>query len=973
MKNFTALVGAVLWLTALHAHEGVDPYEKRYPPSLRYELSRSTQKELQRSAAWQHFTHTHPKWRAHFDQITGLPHRAYGEGIAMPGPGNAVLRAQNFIENHLGAFGVQRDNLVLRSHVVSKYHYVDFYQQHKGLEVLTSRVTVRMTHDYRVVLFGIEYYPDVSVNPVPALTPSAAAAAAAEGLPQPIQNITVADVLKIFPMPSAQQQGFNYHLIYTCEVIGGESTRPYRYLTYVDAHNGEILYRTNRVRGFEAQVNLKATVSINPTVPTEVHNMPYVRIRVNGTDYYTDAQGNVTIPNITSATSATVYIQGLYSRVYEGNSTTVSSYTVTLNSGTNNLTMGSAITLRETSGYFHVTKIHDHMKSYFPTFTLLDDDLITVVDVSGSCNAFYDGNSVNFYAQSTTCNAMALLGDVVYHEYGHAINDHYYSAYGYNFQNGAMDEAYADVWAMTLTDVPEIGRGFYKSTDEGIREYQNSIKVYPHDIVGEVHADGEILAGSWWWVRYNTGSMPLMTALFTESYNGFANGLNGQEGKVFREVLLDALAADDDNGNLADGTPNDDAILHAFALHGITLIGDVTLAHVEPLALLQGQPIVISANVFADYSTYVGAVKVHYKVHGTSAFTTVTMSKITGSKYEAQLPPQPKGTLLQYYFTVEDIFGMKAFEDPPGVVDDPQDENIPYFLLVGYKLVHSEDFDNYAGAWVTGDPADKATTGKWIIDEPQATYQVPGNPATMVQTGTDHTTIGINTNVCAVTANNVSPNDPYNAQDVDNGATTLYSPVFDLSNYVNPAISYYRWYTNEASANPRSDHWKVFITNNGSTWKVVEWNDYPQRAWRNFTFIVSDYVTPTATIQLKFVAEDSVILGAYLDGGSIVEAALDDLYIWEETDEVIGTNEVDFENVRCYPNPAREVLYLQVFNENIEDLKLRDAYGQVLWQQTNIGSHMRLRIPVNHLPSGSYMLHWTTDRTFGVQKVIVQR
>lgn len=967
---FAVLLAGVL--PAL-AHEHTDPFEIPYPKSGRDVLRPDAQRQLRNGPAWQSFARQFPSWKVLFNEVTGLPHRAYGTGIATSGPADAPTRARNFVSAYLSAFGIQPDQLVLRSSLFSKYHYVDYYQQYQGLEILTSRITVRMTPDFRIVLFGAEYFPDVSLNTQPAFNAANAAALASANLPGTVYDVSVHDALKVLPVPPPTGNHFSYHLVYSCEVSGVNGTQPYRYLTYVDAHDGSVLYRANRIRNFDAQVNVSSTVTINPTVPNETHNMVYLRIRVNNTDYYTDHLGNVTIPGITTATSATVYIQGLYSRVYVGNSSSVASYSVTLNPGSNNLTLGSPFTLRQTSGYYHVTKIHDHMKSYFPSFTLLDDDMITIVDVNGSCNAFYDGNSVNFYAASTSCNAMAQVGDVVYHEYGHAINDHYYTAYGYNFQNGAMDEGYADVWAMTLTDVPEIGRGFYKTTNSGIREYQNSIKVYPHDIVGEVHADGEIIAGSWWWVRHNTGSLALMTSLFTESYNGFANGLNGQEGKVFREILLDALAADDDNGNLSDGTPNDEAILHAFALHGITLIGDVKLTHAEPLALLAGQPVVITADVVVDYSTYLGSVKVHYKPQGASTYSTATMSKVSGNKYQATLPAQAMGTILQYYFTVEDSYGQQAYLEPPGVIDDPMDENIPYFLLYGFKLMHAEDFDNFAGPWQAGDPADKATTGKWVIDEPQATYQVPGSSSTMVQTGTDHTTTGINSNICAVTANNISPSDPYNAQDVDNGATTLYSPVFDLTGYVNPAISYYRWYTNEASANPRNDHWKVFITNNGSTWKVVEWNNYPQRAWRNFAFLVSDYVQPTSTVQLKFVAEDSVILGANLDGGSIVEAAVDDLYLWDEGEQQVGLNELAAAGIQLWPNPAASVLNISVTSASGCRLTLADVRGKTLWQRTVPSGNQQFTVSLENLAAGTYVMHCHGLAYPSAHKLVIQR
>jgi hypothetical protein len=41
------------------------------------------------------------------------------------------------------------------------------------------------------------------------------------------------------------------------------------------------------------------------------------------------------------------------------------------------------------------------------------------------------------------------------------------------------------------------------------------------------------------------------------------------------------------------------------------------------------------------------------------------------------------------------------------------------------------------------------------------------------------------------------------SNDVDHGKNTLYSPKFDLTGYVIPAISYYRWYSNDQGSKSR--------------------------------------------------------------------------------------------------------------------------------------------------------------------------
>ncbi len=146
-----------------------------------------------------------------------------------------------------------------------------------------------------------------------------------------------------------------------------------------------------------------------------------------------------------------------------------------------------------------MNRIHDHCKSWMPTFTGMDFQLTTNIDLtSGDCNAFYDGSSINFYAIGNGCNATSLLSDVVFHEYGHGINDNYYQSQSSFFFNGAVGEGYADYWGISLGNSPVVGVGFYTDNEDGIRRYDTERKVYPQDIVGEVHADGEIIMGAWY-------------------------------------------------------------------------------------------------------------------------------------------------------------------------------------------------------------------------------------------------------------------------------------------------------------------------------------------------------------------------------------------------------------------------------------------------------------------------------------------
>ena len=113
-------------------------------------------------------------------------------------------------------------------------------------------------------------------------------------------------------------------------------------------------------------------------------------------------------------------------------------------------------------------------------------------------------------------------------------------------------------------------------------------------------------------------------------------------------------------------------------------------------------------------------------------------------------------------------------------------------------------------------------------------------------------------------------------RDVDNGKTTLFSSTLDLSAEPNALLSYWRWYSNDEGSFPNADVFVVDISNDGGqTWTNVETvgptGPGTSGGWQFHEFTVSDIVTPTAEIMLRFVASDE-------DRGSIIEAAIDDLH-----------------------------------------------------------------------------------------------
>ena len=194
-------------------------------------------------------------------------------------------------------------------------------------------------------------------------------------------------------------------------------------------------------------------------------------------------------------------------------------------------------------------------------------------------------------------------------------------------------------------------------------------------------------------------------------------------------------------------------------------------------------------------------------------------------------------------------------------------------ILIGESISYIFDDFESNSSWQIGSSTDLASAGVWERAIPNPTYEDDNQ---IVQPNEDHTDFG---NYCYMTENSTNP-DNETQSDVDGGATTLFSPVFDLSMYEQALVSYWKWYTNNLGNNPGTDYWKVDVSNDeGLSWISLENTNSSNNFWKFKQFLISDYVTLTDKMQFRFIAEDIFNDGDVGSGGSLVEAALDDFRI----------------------------------------------------------------------------------------------
>jgi Zn-dependent metalloprotease len=85
--------------------------------------------------------------------------------------------------------------------------------------------------------------------------------------------------------------------------------------------------------------------------------------------------------------------------------------------------------------------------STFPTVATQASTFQVNCNLANTCNAYYTGNTINFYLAGGGC-ANTAFGDVVAHEFGHNVVEKAGSG------QGAYGEGMGDVHGMLLSDIP---------------------------------------------------------------------------------------------------------------------------------------------------------------------------------------------------------------------------------------------------------------------------------------------------------------------------------------------------------------------------------------------------------------------------------------------------------------------------------------------------------------------------------------
>lgn len=195
--------------------------------------------------------------------------------------------------------------------------------------------------------------------------------------------------------------------------------------------------------------------------------------------------------------------------------------------------------------------------------------------------------------------------------------------------------------------------------------------------------------------------------------------------------------------------------------------------------------------------------------------------------------------------------------------------------------------------------------------------------------------------------------------DIDNGATTLRSPLFALNTYQNPYISYYRWFFNDGGQGSAPNDSLIVTLDNGFNKVVVDsvgGNDGSSSQWKFVKFRVKDFTFLTANMRLEVTAFDK-------NPGHLVEAGFD-MFMVTDSAEFVDTS-TSIANLQqdlqwtVYPNPFGSQLQIKFGSvaQSNDILLIRNLLGETVFSWPVTGQEAFLRFG-KELSAGVYVIQW---------------
>jgi hypothetical protein len=409
-----------------------------------------------------------------------------------PRPGTLAKIARDLIAEHrddLGLAAMPGDLEPTREFESLAGWHLRYRQTLHGVPVFGSEVSAHVAKDGRPLLVAACVFPVEGVETTPAVSPAESAAAVAGLLTEDGASVeSKTPELVILPA------GRGGRLAWRVDArTADESAR-----VFVDAKDGRAL-RVDDLRRTDDG-------SANVFVPNPVDSQrdPTLRDNFNADSAALTA---ARVPVILRRLDGTGFLRGPWVDVTR---TRKPAQSVTLD--WRSVTRSDPI-FEQLMAYYHIDTAQQRLQD-------LGMKNVNARPTPADAHAFRDDNS--YYDPFDQALHFgdggvddAEDGDVIHHEYGHAMQDDQVTDFGLTDEGGAMGEGFGDFHAVSFHTHGDAlydpafaawdGTAFSTDVPPALRRVDGT-KRYPADVVGEVHSDGEIWSRFLWDLRGLVGN-----------------------------------------------------------------------------------------------------------------------------------------------------------------------------------------------------------------------------------------------------------------------------------------------------------------------------------------------------------------------------------------------------------------------------------------------------------------------------------
>ena len=435
----------------------------------------------------------------------------------------------------------------------------------------------------------------------------------------------------------------------------------------IDAADGRLLARERTVHSFQVSGTV-TTLATPGTTPDSAANpevaqpLAYAEVTSSAGTTTTDATGFFSFPAVATALDVTIAYRGTWNDVADASGPPYALTQQLLPGAPAQVLLNPAAVdgvTAQANAFQAVHRVRDWIRSINPSDTAADFVARAYVNIAQTCNAYYDGVSINFFAAGGPC-VNTSFSTVVAHEEGHWLNDRYATTNGPD----GMGEGNADVFAMYAYDTPIVGEGF--TTAGGYVRSGLNTRAFCGDqnlaCYGQVHADGEPWMGAAWKVRARLNATHGNALGDLIADNLFLAWMNSYDQRYIESVIEPQwLTLDDDNGNLLDGTPHRADIDAGFRDQGFPgwLAPVITFANVTDVADSECEASLypVAATITPVVAGSIASATLRWRTGAAGPFATLAMTSGGGSTWTGSLPALTSPAWCEYWIEALDSAG----------------------------------------------------------------------------------------------------------------------------------------------------------------------------------------------------------------------------------------------------------------------------------------------------------------------------